>query len=187
MAQPVYEWRPPERDWREQDLYDLPEDGNRYEIIDGSLHVTPPPGFAHQELADDLRMALRLAAPPGWRVIREAGLRAPGSNLIPDISVVKPDAPRDGLWLHAADVALVVEVESPSSRRHDRFTKPSVYAEAGIPHYWRVERGEFGPVVHRYQLTKGVHYESLGTVGPDDPVQLDEPWPMRLDPSAWPR
>lgn len=44
MAQPTHEWRPPERPWQEQDLYDLPEDGSRYEIIDGSLHVTPPPG-----------------------------------------------------------------------------------------------------------------------------------------------
>lgn len=40
MAQPTYEWQPSERGWREQDLFDLPENGNRYEIIDGSLHVT---------------------------------------------------------------------------------------------------------------------------------------------------
>ncbi|SCG74694.1 Uma2 family endonuclease [Micromonospora humi] len=51
-----------------------------------------------------------------------------------------PTPPRDGLWLHAADVALVVEIESPSSRRYDRLIKPTLYAEAGIPHYWRVER-----------------------------------------------
>ncbi|MEV0004130.1 hypothetical protein AB0H28_17840 [Micromonospora sp. NPDC050980] len=37
--------------------------------------------------------------------------------------MVKPDAPRDGLWLHATDVALVVEIESPSSRRYDRLVK----------------------------------------------------------------
>ncbi|WBB79599.1 hypothetical protein O7606_26225 [Micromonospora sp. WMMD882] len=71
MAQPTYEWHPPEQGWRERDLLDLPADGNRYEIIDGSLHVTPPAGS--------------------------------------------------------------------------------------------------------------------GTVGPDDPVQVTEPWPMTLDPSAWPR
>ncbi|RGC66463.1 hypothetical protein C5N14_23995 [Micromonospora sp. MW-13] len=136
MAQPTYEWHPPERGWREQDLFDLPEDGNRYEIIDGSLHVTPPAGYAHHELADEIRLTLRAAAPKGWRVIREAGLRAPGSNLIPDLTVLKPGAPADGMWIEPSDVALVVEVESPSSRRHDRFTKP---------------------------------------------------WPMTLDPSAWPR
>ncbi|TWJ19966.1 Uma2 family endonuclease [Micromonospora endolithica] len=187
MAQPTYEWRSPQREWREADLSGLPEDGNRYEIVDGSLHLTPPPGYGHQELADELRMALRASVPAGWRVIRAAGLRAAGSNLIPDITVLKPTAPTDGMWIEAVDVALVVEVESPSSRRQDRFTKPSLYAEAGIPAYWRVERGDFGPVVYRYELVKSVHYNLLGTVGPDDPIQVDEPWPMRLDPSAWPR
>ena len=78
MAQPTYQWQPPERGWREQDLFDLPEDGNRYEIIDGSLHVTPPAGYGHQELADEIRAALRAAAPTGWRVIRESG--APGGR-----------------------------------------------------------------------------------------------------------
>ncbi|MGS2616874.1 Uma2 family endonuclease [Micromonospora sp. LZ34] len=187
MAQPTYEWRPPDRGWREQDLLDLPEDGNRYEIIDGSLHVTPPAGPDHHELADDIRMALRQVAPPGWRVIRVVGIRVPGGNLIPDVTVLRPGAPRDRMWAEAADVALVVEVESPSSRRHDRFTKPALYAEAGIPAYWRVERGDFGPVVYRYDLGKDDHYELLGTVGPDDPVEVGEPWPMTLDPTTWPR
>ncbi|MEU3455721.1 Uma2 family endonuclease [Micromonospora sp. NPDC006766] len=187
MAQPSYEWRPPERSWREQDLFDLPEDGNRYEIIDGSLHVTPPAGRYHHELADDIRMAMRQVAPDGWRVIREIGVRVPAGNLIPDITVLKPSAPQDGMWAEPGDIALVVEVESPNSRRHDRFTKPGLYAEAGIPFYWRVERGDFGPVVYRYELGKGDHFQLLGTVGPDDPVEVTEPWPMRLDPSAWPR
>jgi Uma2 family endonuclease len=187
MAQPTYQWRPPERGWREEDLLALPADGNRYEIIDESLHATPPAGYGHHELADEIRMSLRAAAPAEWRIIREAGLRAPGSNLIPDVTVLKPGAPADGMWTQPADVALVVEVESPGSRRHDRFTKPALYAEAGIRSYWRVERGDFGPIVYRYQLGKGDHYELLGTVGPDDPVQVDEPWPMTLDPAAWPR
>ncbi|WP_328419514.1 Uma2 family endonuclease [Micromonospora sp. NBC_00389] len=187
LAQPTYEWHPPERGWLEQDLLDLPADGNRYEIIDGSLHATPPAGYGHHELADDIRMAVRQTTPPGWRVIREIGIRVPGGNLIPDITVLKPGAPPSRMWAEPTEIALVVEVESPNSRRHDRFTKPALYAEASIRSYWRVERGDFGPVVYRYQLGKGEHYELLGTVGPDDPVNVDEPWPMLLDPSAWPR
>ncbi|QLQ37405.1 Uma2 family endonuclease [Micromonospora robiginosa] len=187
MAQPTHEWHPRQRPWQEEDLSDLPEDGNRYEIIDGSLHVTPPALPEHHELADDIRMALRQVAPEGWRVIREIGVRVPEGNLIPDITVLKSDAPRKQMWAEPANVALVIEVESPNSRRHDRFTKPALYAEAGILHYWRVEQGDFGPVVYRYQLVKGVHYDLVGTLGPDDPVHIDEPWPMRLDPSAWPR
>ncbi|MEH0936010.1 Uma2 family endonuclease [Micromonospora psammae] len=133
MAQPTHQWRPPEPDWREQDLFDLPEDGNRYEIVDGSLHGTPPAGPEHHELADDIRMTLRQTAPDGWRVIREIGVRVPAGNLIPDITVLKPGAPRDRMWAEWTDLALVVEVESPNSRRHDRLTKPALYAEAGRP------------------------------------------------------
>ncbi|MEH0929433.1 Uma2 family endonuclease [Micromonospora sp. CPCC 205558] len=187
MAQPTYQWQPPERGWREQDLFDLPADGNRYEIIDGSLHVTPPAGPEHHELADEIRMALRQAAPAGWRVIREIGVHVPGGNLIPDLTALRPGAPRGRMWADPADIALVLEVESTGSRRHDRFTKPALYAEAGVPHYWRVERGNFGPVIYRYRLGEGEHYELLGTLGPDNPVNVDEPWSMKLDPSAWPR
>ncbi|MDG4783352.1 hypothetical protein O7614_27230 [Micromonospora sp. WMMD961] len=59
LAQPTHQWQPSERGWREQDLSDLPENGNRYEIIDGSRHVTPPAGPEHHELADEIRMAPR--------------------------------------------------------------------------------------------------------------------------------
>ncbi|MFE0593963.1 Uma2 family endonuclease [Micromonospora echinospora] len=187
MAQPIHGWQSPARAWREEDLRGLPEDGNRYEIVDGSLHVTPPAEDDHHELADDIRMALRQAAPEGWRVIREIGVRVPGGNLIPDVTVLRPGTPRGRRWAEPADVAFVVEVESPSSRRHDRFTKPALYAEAGTPAYWRVERGDFGPVVHRYELAKGDHYRLVGTVGPDDPVTVTEPWPMTLTPATWPR
>ena len=187
MAQPIYEWRPPAREWREQDLFDLPEDGNRYEIIDGSLHVTPPADDDHHELADSIRTAMGAAAPDGWRIIREIGLGLPSGNLIPDVTVLKPNTPRGVRWHQPQGVSLVVEVESPTSRRHDRFTKPGLYAEAGIPHYWRVERGDFGPIIYRYRLIKDVHYDLVGTIGPDDAVTVDEPWTMRLDPSAWPR
>ncbi|MDW5323625.1 hypothetical protein [Plantactinospora sp. KLBMP9567] len=51
MAQPRYEWHPREQGWTEDDLRTLPADGHRYEVIDGSLHVTPPADFQHHELA----------------------------------------------------------------------------------------------------------------------------------------
>ena len=187
MAQPTYEWRPPDRGWREQDLFDLPEDGNRYEIIDGSLHVTPPAGPEHHELADEIRSAMspsgsyRLAGDPRDRGAGPWRQSHPRSDGVATRCTARANVGR------AEHVALVLEVESTGSRRHDRFTKPALYAEAGIPHYWRVERGDFGPVIYRYRLAEGVHYELLGTIGPDDAVTVDEPWPMRLDPSAWPR
>ncbi|GAB3814037.1 Uma2 family endonuclease [Micromonospora zhanjiangensis] len=185
MAQPTYEWHPPERGWTERDLSDLPVDGHRYEIIDGSLHVTPPADFSHHELADEIRAALRAALPAGWRVIREIGVRVPAGNVIPDITVLRPSAPDDGMWAEPADVALVVEVESPSSRRHDRFTKPALYAEAGIGCYWRIERTDFGPAAHLYERAKAGHYELHHSVGPDEVATTEQPFPFRVDPAAW--
>lgn len=185
MAQPSYEWQPPEGRWTERDLSALPADGHRYEIIDGSLLVTPPAEDDHHELADDIRWALRIAAPPGWRVIREIGLRVPSGNVIPDVTVLRPGSPRGVRWHEASAVALVVEVESPSSRRHDRFTKLALYAEAGIESYWRIERGEHGPVAHLYTIATAGHYELHQSVYPPDAVKVELPFPVQVDPAAW--
>ncbi|GIG91958.1 Uma2 family endonuclease [Plantactinospora endophytica] len=185
MAQPRYEWRPPEQGWTEDDLRTLPADGHRYEIIDGSLHVTPPADFQHHELADEIRAALRAAVPPKWRVIREIGLRVPGGNAIPDITVLRPSAPQDAMWAEPEDVALVVEVESPSSRRHDRFVKLGLYAEAGIESYWRIERADRGPVAHLYLRAPAGHYELLHSVEPTEAELVDVPFPVRVAPGTW--
>lgn len=185
MAQPRYDWHPPERGWTEQDLLELPADGHRYEIIDGSLHVTPPADFTHHELADEIRAVLRSAAPAGWRVIREIGLRVPGGNAIPDVTVLRPSAPQEAMWAEPEDVALVVEVESPNSRRHDRFTKLALYAEAGIESYWRIERIETGPVAHLYIRATEGHYELLRSVPPRATEKLDLPFPVEVSPGRW--
>ncbi|MEE6262685.1 Uma2 family endonuclease [Plantactinospora sonchi] len=185
MAQPRYEWRPPEQGWTEKDLLSLPADGHRYEIVDGSLHVTPPADFKHHELADEIRAALRSQLPPRWRVIREIGVRVPGGNAIPDLTVLRPTAPGDAMWAEPADVLLVVEVESPSSRRHDRFTKLSLYAEAEIDWYWRIERAKSGAVAHLYQLAEAGHYELRHSVPAGSAETVELPFPVRVAPTDW--
>jgi len=185
MAQPAYEWRPPVEGWSEDDLADFPHDGNRYEIIDGSLHVTPPADFRHHEVADEIRAALRSACPPGWRVIREIGLRVPGGNTIPDLLVLRPSAPDNGNWADPVDVALVVEVESPNSRRLDRFVKPNLYAEAGIESYWRIERTSNGPVAHLYTRAAAGHYQLHRSVNTGECVVAELPYAVQVAPATW--
>ncbi|MGH3491262.1 MAG: Uma2 family endonuclease [Actinopolymorphaceae bacterium] len=68
--------------WTEDDLAALPDDGHRYEIIDGSLIVNPPSTSRHQSVVANLLAVLREAAPPGWRILHEVGIRVPGGNAI---------------------------------------------------------------------------------------------------------
>ncbi|MFC7548828.1 Uma2 family endonuclease [Plantactinospora sp. GCM10030261] len=184
MAQPTF-WHPPDQDWAERDLESLPTDGHRYEIVKGALVVTPPADDNHHELADELRAELRADLPAGWRVIREIGIRLVESNAIPDVTVLRPGAPRGVKWHEAKSVALVVEVESRSSRGTGRFAKPGLYAEAGIESYWRIERTDDGPVAHVYQLADAGHYELFASVGPADSVRVERPFPVDVIPAAW--
>jgi Uma2 family endonuclease len=185
MAQPTYEWRPPDKGWTEDDLLSLPDDGNRYEIIDGSLHVTPPADDEHHEVADEIRAALRSAAPPGWRVVREIGVRLAGANTIPDVTVLRPGSERRVLWHEPPDIALVVEVESSNSRRHDRFLKPGLYAEAGIESYWRIERTNNGPVAHLYTRAAAGHYQLHRSVNTGECVVAELPFAVQVAPATW--
>ncbi len=72
-------------------------------------------------------------------------------------------------WYGPEEVLLAVEVVSPESRKRDRVEKPVEYAEAGIPHFWRVERDGLGGVFHVFELEEtthtyvptGIHHERL--------------------------
>lgn len=82
----------------------------------------------------------------------------------------------------AKDVLLAVEVVSPDSESRDRTTKPQKYAAAGIPNFWRVERGGTGgePVVHVYELdplTKA--YVHMGMQR--EQLKVDKPCPIEID------
>jgi Uma2 family endonuclease len=176
-------WTAPDGPWTEPDLHLFPQDGHRYEIVDGSLHVTPPPDGPHEAVVRALVTTLRGAAPDGWWVCARLGIETGTSNLIPDVTVLRPQS-SGASWSNPADVALVVEVETPASRRYDRLLKPALYAEAKIPTFWRIEP-EPSPTVHLYNLTNENDYAQNRTVQGPDLVKLDTPYPVRLAPSTW--
>ncbi|WP_436537052.1 Uma2 family endonuclease [Actinoplanes sp. HUAS TT8] len=167
-------WSAPDGRWTEPDLHLFPQDGHRYEIVDGSLHVTPPSGPAHDCAADEAVIALRSAAPPGWWVCTRLGIEIGPSSLVPDVTVLRPRS-AGGIWADPADVALVVEVESPETRRYDRLLKPAVYAAAGIPALWLVEPGVALSV---YTLDGAAYRRTHRVEGAE--VKLDAPYPMRV-------
>ena len=140
MAMPA-----PTAKWTIEMLRALPDDGNRYEVIDGELFVTPAPSFAHQravlELGARLLGFLREHA-VGAVVVAPADVEfeEPHSMVEPDVFVVplvggRP--PRD--FAEAGRLLLAVEILSPSTARSDRTVKRRLYQRQNVPEYWIVD------------------------------------------------
>lgn len=147
--------------------------------------MNPPPGGIHQRLSLRLASALDAAATSGLTVVEVMGVRLPeGSVFIPDVMVASADAVlanRSGI-LDPSAVALVIEIVSPGSRTLDRFTKPTVYARAGIANFWRVELDD-GPLIVTYRLEQGQYVET-GSARPGETLTVDTPFPFTIDPVA---
>lgn len=106
--------------------------------------------------------------------------------LVPDVVVAQGAAVWSGRSvLTPADLVLAVEVVSPSSTTTDRVTKPTLYAAAGVPAYWRIEPGGVeGPSVVTYRLS-GMTYVEQATATADQPVKLNWPLSVHLAPAEW--
>ncbi|MEO6879178.1 MAG: Uma2 family endonuclease [Gemmatimonadaceae bacterium] len=132
------------RDWTVEDLQDFPDDGNRYEVIDGELFVTPAPNFTHQEAAMVLYRFLAEyleREPIGHAVVAPADVVfSPKRSVQPDVFVVPLVAGRRPR--HFSEVGrllLAVEVLSPSTARADRVTKRALFRAEGVDEYWIVD------------------------------------------------
>lgn len=169
--------------WTVDDLYDLPDDGYRYELIDGALLVSPPPGLSHQYLTGRLVALLLSQLPDPYRAAPAPGLYFdPRNYRIPDVVAFDRKRLADGGHLGPDDVLLAVEVVSPGSVRMDRVAKPDQYAAGGIPHLWRVELTPLELVTH--ELRGDVYVETgrfTGEVDVARPVPLQFRLPDLLD------
>lgn len=134
---------PVPRHWTIEDYVSFPDDGNRYEIIDGALFVTPSPNGPHQGVHRELFLQLGIylkANPVGVLFSAPADvILARDTIMQPDILVLPV-----GLELHDwADVRgrllLAIEILSPSTAGRDRTIKRERYLRAGIPQYWTVD------------------------------------------------
>jgi Uma2 family endonuclease len=143
-------------DWTLSRLAELPRDGNRYEVIDGNLIVSPPPPPWHQAVGSVLLVQLIAQCPPEWLAVYESYVDYGGDGRVPDLLVVRRSAlrRRGQLAYLPGEVGLAVEIVSPSSRRTDRLAKPAEYAEVRIPLMWRVQL-EPELVVHPFRLEQG--------------------------------
>lgn len=125
---------------------DLPEDGNRYEVVYGEPLVTPAPRLQHQELVRRLLVALSryLEANPVAHALASPADISWGPDVLvqPDVFVMPLEEARTLTWSRVRTLLLVAEVLSPSTARNDRFLKRLRYREAGVPLYWVVDGDE---------------------------------------------
>ncbi len=126
-----------------QDYVLLPDDGKRYEILDGDLYVTPSPTARHQRVSFNLSLAL-------GQHVRANGLGevlcAPLDVILADDSIAQPDIlfisnerlPIVRDWVHGAP-DLVIEILSPGTRERDRTLKRHLYARHEVRELWLVD------------------------------------------------
>lgn len=164
--------RSTDANWTAADWERLPNDGDRYEIIDGVLYVTTAPSNFHQWIVrqvvrtlfraiDDAALGVTLWAP--------IGLFMSGCDPVqPDIVVVR--AADLGMMRdrHIYGVAaLLVEVLSPSNPEQDLVVKRAAYARAGVPEYWVIRPGERDILVHSEPERASGQYLQVAHVAPE--------------------
>jgi Uma2 family endonuclease len=162
--------------WTVDHLDALPESHRRYELTDGALSVSPSPSSLHQSVAARLYTMLESLAPEPYVVTQAVEIRfARQLTRIPDILVVRSDEPARH-WFAPAEVILAAEIESPGSHIEDRATKPALYAQYGIPYFWRLE---LDPArINAYQIGAGGSYRIVAEgerLAVGEPFEVDLP------------
>lgn len=168
--------------WTRQMVLALPDDGNRYELFDGELLVTPSPAPLHQWA---LACLGRLLTPYidryqlGFVMTSPADLHLGGKQLSqPDLFVTRHPPPHPTDWSVFPNPVLVVEILSPSTAHADRFRKRRTFQRAGIPEYWVVDLD--GRSVERWRPGDERAEPCDGTIawhpdGAAEPLEIDLP------------
>jgi Uma2 family endonuclease len=170
---------PRDHEWTVADLAHTPDDGLRYELVDGVLLVSPAPSNRHQIVVGELHVLLRAACPADARVMLAPTDYQPTQrrSLQPDLLVVhRADVGDEPI---SAPLLLAVEVLSPSTRSVDLLLKSGVYAESGVAAYWVVDPA--APSVRAWVLEDG-RYVDAGAAEGTDVLALDRPFPVRVVP-----
>ncbi|KEF02983.1 MULTISPECIES: Uma2 family endonuclease [Streptomyces] len=177
---------PPGGRWTYDQVKDLelPFD---WELMDGAVVVRGMAEWWHDQVRDELFFRLKQLKPDPYGVNSERSLLLDAYNSVKPDVVVFDKSGIDVAPLGATPasiVKLVVEVVSPGSQVRDRSSKPFLYAEAGIPYFWRVEHGEDDkPVVHEFWLRRDVGEYVPAPEHPrhTEKLETDRPFPIGID------
>ena len=164
------------------DLHAIPEDGRRYELIDGSIIVSPSATFGHNNLARWIANELERSASDRFVVGTDQSATIDDYNEPrPDVVVAQvKNVGRSPFPID--DAVLAVEVVSPSSVLRDRETKRALYARAGVPVYWLIEPDDKALKIRLTEFVLGgaEDYVRRGS-WESGVVQTDTPWTLEID------
>ena len=169
------------RPYTVEDLEGMPDDGHRYELIDGALLVSPAPGFRHQKIVAKLVVKLDPACPAGLHVLPApfAVRPSPTLEVQPDLLVCRDSDLTDKL-LPVAPL-LAVEILSPSTALNDFNTKKAVYERLGVPSYWIIDPEM--PTLTAFEFGADGLYEQTVVVKADEVFEATAPFPVRFSPA----
>jgi Uma2 family endonuclease len=174
-------WPSPGKPFTVAELDRMPDDGHRYELLDGVLVVSPRPTPAHQVVAFTLASILDRASPPEWQVVPEpAVMVSRDTEFAPDIVVVARDQ-LSGTKITRPPI-LAVEVRSPSTAPIDLNLKKAAYQRFGVPSYWVVIPDQGRPELISFELREG-RYEEAARVSGDEPLAVRRPFGVEVVPA----
>jgi Uma2 family endonuclease len=175
---------PDDRPLTVADLDLLPDDGNRYELDDGVLVVSPAPALKHQFVLGRLTVVLEAARPHDFIVLPGPGVEMSKYQYrIPDLVVVRIDSVGFEDVSVTKPPPLAVEIASPSTAMYDRNRKKDVYAGFGIASYWIVTPSLDKPALTAFELRRG-RYSEIAYVTGDEVFAATRPFRVDVVPAA---
>jgi Uma2 family endonuclease len=172
-------WPAAGRPFTVAELDRMPDDGRRYELLDGALVVSPRPATIHQFVAMRLLRALADACPDGLCVVPEPAVElGPQTEFDPDLVVVRMD--QIGGAKFTEPPLLIIEIRSPSTALIDLNRKKAAYERFGVPSYWIVNPDPPQPELTIFELRDGRYALAAETSGP---ITVGRPFAVSIAPA----
>jgi Uma2 family endonuclease len=166
------------------DLHALPDDGRRWELIDGSLIVSPSATFDHNIIARWIAQILEDACPSDDFIVGtdQSATIDDHNEPRPDVVVASAEFLQSSPF-PVTGAELVIEVVSPTSVLRDTETKRALYARAGVPAYWIVVPDGHESTISLAELVldKAERRYRFVTHYTTDVFETKIPWPVRID------
>jgi len=180
MAYPTA-WPAADRPFTVADLDGLPDDGRRYELLDGVLIVSPRPTTVHQLAGSLLVTKLTNACPDGLYVIAEPAVQlTDDTEFNPDIVVVRrEDVGGAKFW---TPPLLAVEIRSPSTAIVDRNAKLAAYQKFRVASYWIFDPRPDRPELTVFELREAEYRQTARATG-ESLLRLERPFAVELVPA----